>query len=390
MKPQQAMNVAGVMSGTSADGIDVAIVRIFPQNKTPRLKLIAHQAFPFSKAMRSQILGAMDSKCAVVADIARLGTRLGIAYAGAIAETMRSHDVKVALAGCHGQTIYHQGDAMTFLGRRLAATWQLLDPSPIAEKLRIPVVSDFRPADMAAGGMGAPLVPLLDYEYFGSKQRHRVLLNLGGIGNMTLLPAGVPSRDVVAFDTGPANMVIDALMDRLFGKAFDRGGATAASGKACLPAVEAALRQPFFRRLPPKTTGREQFGSEFTQKFLHACRSHSATSEDAIASATLLTAKSIRIALQRFVRPAFGSGEIDLVISGGGLRNATMVKMIREEALGLDCKVLSSDDLGMPSQAKEAAAFALLAWNTWHGLAGNLPSATGAQRPVVLGRISHG
>jgi anhydro-N-acetylmuramic acid kinase len=385
----QALNVAGAMSGTSADGIDVAITRISTSGQKINLRLLAHDSFPFPPALRRALLQAQDARAVSVATLARLRTRLGLEYAHAISATLQKHAVRIDLAGCHGQTIYHQGNAALYLGKRLATSWQLLDPAPIAEKLRVPVVSDFRTADIAAGGQGAPLVALLDYEFFRGTKQHRLLQNLGGIGNMTVLPSSVALRDVVAFDTGPANMLIDALMRQLYGRTFDRDGAIAARGIALDEVVAQTLRLSFFRKAPPKTAGREQFGEKFAADFLRRCRQHSKRSQDAVATATLLTAASLRLAIDKFVRPATPLGNFELVVSGGGSRNATLMRLIAEQTAHLDCTPRTSDDLGMSSSAKEAAAFALLAWKTWHRLPGNVPSATGARRPVVLGRISY-
>ncbi len=389
VEEQRALTVVGAMSGTSADGIDVAVTRIFPAGHNPRLKLLVHEAFSFTPGLRKSILQAMDAQAASVADLSRLGTRLGIAYADAIETTLAKHSLKAALAGCHGQTIYHQGAPKTFLGKKLATTWQLFDPSPVAERLRIPVVSDFRPADIAAGGQGAPLVPLFDFEFFRRERQHRVLLNVGGIANMTLLRAGVPADHVFAFDTGPGNMVIDALMQQLYGKPYDRNGTVAARGTPLKPVIEAVMLAPFFRAAPPKSAGREQFGAAFTQWMLAECRKLSNRDADAIATATQLSAAAILLAIAGFARQVMPRGPIHLVVSGGGARNATLMRWIAEFTSPLGCVLRTTDELGMPGQAKEAAAFALLAWNTWHGLPGNMPSATGASRPVVLGRISH-
>jgi anhydro-N-acetylmuramic acid kinase len=314
---------------------------------------------------------------------------LGVAYADALEKTLQVSKLRVDLAGCHGQTLYHQATAKKFLGRDIATTWQALDPAPITDRLRIPVVSDFRPADIAAGGQGAPLVPLLDYTFFRHAKRNRVLQNLGGIGNMTVLPANAKLEAVVAFDTGPANMVIDALMLELYGRPFDRNGKIAAAGRVLDEVVDSTLRGAFFAKQPPKTAGREQFGREFAREFLASCRRHSRCKEDAIASATMLTARSLRLAIEKFVLPHFGGQPFELVLSGGGSRNRTLVAMLNAQLSRVPCRILASDDLGLPSAAKEAVAFALLAWQTWYGLPGNVPSATGARRGVVLGRVSH-
>jgi len=385
MTPRK-MTVAGLMSGTSADGIDVAIVRVSP---TRRLKLLHHESRPFPTSFRQFILNAMNAPSISTADLARLQSRLGIAYADALKKAIQRSGLRVDLAGCHGQTLYHQAAHEPFLGRNFATTWQALDPSPITERLRIPVVSDFRPADIAAGGQGAPLVPLLDYEFFRHATKHRVLQNLGGIGNMTILPAAARLSDVIAFDTGPANMVIDQLLLQLYREPFDRDGRIAASGRVINEVVEQALRKVFFRKPPPKTAGREQFGREFAQSFLLVCRRYSSRKQDAVATATMLTARSLQVALERFAVPLFHGEPFEMVLSGGGSRNRTLVDMLKSELGQFPCRVVTSDDLGLPSAAKEAVAFALLAWRTWHGLPGNVPSATGASRGVVLGRVSY-
>jgi anhydro-N-acetylmuramic acid kinase len=384
----RALTVAGLMSGTSADGIDVAIVRISPKPDFVDLKLLHHETHPFPAALRKFILDAMDAASISVADLARLQTRLGVAYADALEKTLRLSKLRIDLAGCHGQTLYHQATPRQFLGRRIATTWQALDPSPITERLRIPVVADFRPADIAAGGQGAPLVPLLDYEFFRHATRNRVLQNLGGIGNMTILPASARLEDVIAFDTGPANMVIDALMHELYGQAFDRNGAVAASGRVLDQVVADVLQAQFFRKSPPKTAGREQFGRQFVSDFLASCRRHSRRKHDAVATATMLTARSLRLGLETFALSRFDHRRFEFVLSGGGSKNRTLIAMLESELSALPCQIRTSDDLGLPSAAKEAVAFALLAWKTWHDLPGNVPSATGAHRSMVLGRIS--
>jgi anhydro-N-acetylmuramic acid kinase len=386
----EQLTVAGMMSGTSADGIDVAIVRISPNDGgLPRLRLLHHAAHPFAPALRAHVLDAMNAASISVADLARLQTRLGVAYADTLEKTLQMSKLRLDLTGCHGQTFYHQATAKKFLGRNIATTWQALDPAPITERLHIPVVSDFRPADVAAGGQGAPLVPLLDYTFFRHAKRNRVLQNLGGIGNMTILPANAKLDQVIAFDTGPANMVIDALMLELYDRPFDRNGTIAAAGRVLDAVITPILRSAFFRKPPPKTAGREQFGREFAREFLATCRRHSRRKEDAVATATMLTARSLRIAIENFVVPKFAEQPFELVLSGGGSRNRTLIAMLHAELAQVPCHILTSDDLGLPSAAKEAVAFALLAWQTWHGLPGNVPSATGARRSVVLGRVSY-
>jgi anhydro-N-acetylmuramic acid kinase len=255
----------------------------------------------------------------------------------------------------------------------------------VAARLGVPVVSDFRPADMAAGGKGAPLVPLLDYAIFRSKNKGRIIQNIGGIANLTAISAAAMPADIMAFDTGPGNMVIDRLMQMLFKRPYDRGGAIARKGTILQPVLQQSLDTAYFKLKPPKTAGREEFGGEYAKTFLHRCGR--AAKVDVIATATALTAASMAQALQRFVL-ARGNYR-DWVVSGGGTRNAVLMEMLAKEAGNLGLWLKHSDEFGIPSQAKEAVAFALLAYQTWNELPGNVPSATGAKRGAVLGKISY-
>ncbi len=383
------MIVAGVMSGTSADGIDVALVRLAPGKLRPRLTLLAHEAFAYPRALRNAVLAAMDAASIATAELARLNWRLGMAYAEAVMETRRRHRVKLDLIGCHGQTLYHQARAMDFAGRRFACTWQAGEAAMIAASLGVPVVSNFRPADMLAGGQGAPLVPLLDYAMFADAERGRVLQNIGGIANLTAIPPGASIDRVIAFDTGPGNMVIDALALELLRQPFDRNGAAAAKGMVLRPVLTAGLRNPYFRLKPPRSAGREQFGRRYAARFLAACRRLSARPEDALATATALTAESIFCAYRGFAAAKMKSVRVDYIVSGGGARNATLMAMLTERLQPLGCELTTIEEFGMPASAKEAAAFALMAWQTWHRQPGNVPSATGAARPAILGQVTY-
>jgi anhydro-N-acetylmuramic acid kinase len=396
-----AIVVAGVMSGTSADGVDVALCRIsraLREGGTPRVKLIGHAGFAYSKAVRAAVLEAMDAQAISVADLARLNWRLGEVYADAVAGAAEQFGVKVGLVGCHGQTVYHQGAAEKYMGKPLQCTWQMGEASVIAERLRVPVVSDFRPADMAAGGQGAPLVPMLDYCSFRSDKMSRVLQNLGGIGNLTAIPAGAAVNEVLAFDTGPGNMVIDGCMKRLYEREFDRNGTVARSGRVLDSVVTEAMREPYFSALPPKSCGREQFGDAFVSRFISMCRKAGGREdrdEDVIATATALTAASILDAYRKFVWGHLGqkaplATKIEYIVAGGGAKNSMLMEMLRKGLEPLGIKMRLMEELGIPAQAKEGMAFALMAWLTWFGLAGNVPAATGAKRPVVLGKVTYG
>ena len=386
------MIVAGVMSGTSADGINVALVRIAgpargPHGRDLTIKLLGRAEYRYPRSVRHFILSAMNATRTPVADLARLNFLLPELYAEAVLATEKRFARKAELVGCHGQTLYHQGEAAAFLGRKLAVTWQSGDGAVLAARLQVPVVSDFRPADMAAGGKGAPLVPLFDFFLYRDPRRGRIAQNLGGIANLTAIPADASPDEVLAFDTGPGNMVIDAVTERLFRRPFDRDGRIAAGGRALDRVVTEVVREPFFRRGPPKTAGREEFGRDFVRDLLGRCRR--ARASDIVATATALTAQSIGEALRRFVLKKPGQYR-DYIVSGGGVRNSTLMTMLAKQVLPLGLEMSSSDKFGIPSEAKEAAAFALLAYQTWNHRPSNLPSATGATRPALLGKISYG
>ena len=387
------MVVAGVMSGTSADGVDVALVRVSPG---PKLKLLGHSEFRYPKAVREAVLRAAGGDMNV-AELGRLHWKLGEVYADCVLKACEAAGVvlphlnsggagiemghpvirskpgsKLGLVGMHGQTVFHEAPV---------ATWQIGEAAVVRERVGVPVVSDFRPADMAAGGQGAPLVPMLDFCQYRSKTRNRVLLNLGGIANMTAIPAGAGLDDVIAFDSGPANMVIDALMQREFGKAFDRGGKVAAKGKVVPGVVEKVMGWGYFERAAPKSCGREQFGAEFVERFVGTC---GGTAEDRVATAVELTAHSVYEAYARICWPRMGMKATDLIVAGGGVRNEALMGRLREMFGGLGVKV----SVAKGAQAKEAVAFALLAWLSWHGMAGNVSAATGARGARVLGKVS--
>jgi anhydro-N-acetylmuramic acid kinase len=396
----KSMVVAGVMSGTSADGVDVAVCRVasaLAKRGTPRVKLLGHVGVPYPKDVRAAVLSAMDADAISVAELARLNWRLGEVYADAVEKAQKSVGMKVTLVGCHGQTVYHQGATERYLGKALRATWQMGEAAVIAERLKVPVIGDFRPADVAAGGQGAPLVPMLDYCMFRSAKVSRVLLNLGGIGNLTAIPAGADVDGVMAFDTGPGNMVIDACMRRLYEREFDKGGVVARSGDVLREVVETILKEGYFSAVPPKSCGREQFGDAFVSRFMAMCRKAGGREdrdEDVVATATALTAASVVNAYRRFVWGHVGQAAplspVEFVVAGGGTKNDVLLGLLRDGLEPLKVKVRMMEELGIPAQAKEAVAFALMAWLSWNGWAGNVPAATGARRAVVLGKVSHG
>jgi anhydro-N-acetylmuramic acid kinase len=386
--------VAGVMSGTSADGVDVALCRISPALRTdsaPRLKVLGHRSFAYDKKLRATILSIATGNQTTAAELTQLSWRLGELYAECVETTARELHLKPQLAAIHGQTVYHQAAPAKFLGAPIRCTAQIGEPALIAERLRIPVISDFRPADLAAGGQGAPLVPMLDFCLFRHATKNRLLLNLGGIANITSLPAGCTTASVLAFDTGPANMLIDALMQQLYQRRFDKNGAIAASGRILTPVVERLLATPYFSAPAPKSCGREEFGADFAYQLLDLCKQ--ARKQDVIATATALTDATILDAYRKLCSPHLGqnaplASTTELFVAGGGANNVTLLRMLTEGFAALNVKVSTTASAGLAVEAKEAAAFALLGWLTWYGLPGNIPSATGATRAVVLGKVT--
>ncbi len=377
------MIVAGVMSGTSADGVDVALVRLTGRGLRTKFEIVAHRGFRYPVAVRKAVLAAMNAQSISVAELARLNFLLAELYADCVRKTERAAGVRAELVGCHGQTIYHQGRPAKYLARNIACTWQLGDGSVLAARLGVPVVADFRPADIAAHGQGAPLVPFLDLLAFRHPRRGRIVLNIGGIANLTAIPAAASAKDVRAFDTGPGNMVMDALCEKLFNLPYDRGGQLASKGVVLEKVLTTQLRHPFFRRRGARSAGREEFGREFAEMFLSACGTASAN--DVLATATALTAHSIA----RAVRGLFGENQYhDLFISGGGTRNRTLMTILSRELAALGLSIEHTDAAGIPSQAKEALAFAVLAYQTWRGEPSNVPAATGAQHSAILGKVS--
>lgn len=380
------MIVAGLMSGTSADGIDVSVAEIMGRGFNLRFKLLTHEHIAYPAAVRKAVLEAMNASDISVAHLSRLNYLLGDLYADSVKRTIKGTRIKPDLIGCHGQTIYHQAETENFLGKQIACTWQLGEGAEIASEIGVPVVSDFRPADLVAGGKGAPLVPFFDYVAYRHRTRGRILQNIGGIANLTAIPAGARPEQVHAFDTGPGNMVIDACMEELFGKRYDSGGKVAARGQVLEPVLKAIMRERYFQLSPPKTAGREEFGREFAGRFLRRCGR--VAKENVIATATALTARSIAEAISRFVLEKRATYK-EIIVGGGGAKNATLMSMLQDAVKPFSLTITTTEEFGIPSEAKEALAFALLAYETWHRRPSNIPSATGAARSAILGKISY-
>jgi anhydro-N-acetylmuramic acid kinase len=379
----------GLMSGTSLDGIDAALVRLAGPAEQPRVRLLAFVTLPYPPEVRQWIMRVAAGEQTTAERVSQLNFLLGELFANAASRVCRAAHVspqRVSVIGSHGQTIYHQGSPAQVPGHRVAVgpnTLQISEPAVIAERTGVPVVADFRTADVAAGGQGAPLVPMVDYLLLRDGQKGTVTLNLGGIANVTVIPAKAKPLDIVGFDTGPGNMVGDALVRRFTGdrEYYDAGGRVAALGKVNEPLLADALCHPFFLQPPPKSAGREQFGQDFVARYFFPRRR--ARFEDLLRTSLELTARTIAGALARFVFP---DEKIDrLIVSGGGAHNPLLVKRLAELLPNLAVEL--SDRYGLPVDAKEAIAFAILADRTLHGLPGNLPSVTGARRAVVLGKI---
>lgn len=375
----------GLMSGTSADGIDAVAVEISETNHGLKVRLMGHVYQRFTPAQRRRVLKACLH--GTVAEICELNFELGEFFATAaraVLKQVRLKPEQIVAIGSHGQTVHHLPNA------KFPSTLQIGEPSVIAERTGITTIADFRVRDMAAGGQGAPLVPYADWVLFVDKVRPRIIQNIGGIGNLTFLPPRAKLTDAIAFDTGPGNMIIDATVARLSdGKmTFDRGGSWAAQGKISERLLAHCLAHPFLKRRPPKTTGREEFGEMFLNPMLAQARQMRLPAADIVATVTDFTAASIADAYRRFILPKLSAKELpglQIVIGGGGVRNATLLRRLQDRiGFGTVC---SHEDFGIDSSAKEPLAFALLAHATLRGIPGNVPSVTGARRPVVLGKI---
>ena len=384
------MLVLGMMSGTSADGIDVALARISGAPPNLNAKLLGHTSNKFPPALREEILRVAEQHPVSAGGLSQLNFRLGELFAVAALSACRHFRVppsKIALIGSHGQTIFHQSLPSKYFGSPTASTLQTGEASVIAARTSITTVGDFRPADIALGGQGAPLVPYADYLLYRHAKLGRVSLNLGGIANVTVLPPAARPHQVLAFDTGPANMLIDALVSHFTRgrRRFDDNAHVAAKGRSIPALLDQLLRDPYLKIAPPKSTGREYYGHACVKKLLALARRYRAKPDDLIRAATVFTALSIVDALNRFVLRKTKIHQ--LIVSGGGAHNPLILAQLSVALPGID--VLPSSQFGITGDAKEAFAFALLAYETFHRRPANLPSATGARGPAILGKISY-
>lgn len=386
-RPRQRGPLAlGLMSGTSADGIDVALVSF----AGTAAKLENFAAFPIRARVREAILRLGEGRPTTTGEISQLNFLLGESFAEAALAACRKFRVRpprISVIGSHGQTVFHQGTPVKFCGRPVRSTLQIGEASVIAARTGITTVGDFRPADMAVGGQGAPLVPFVDYVLYRNERIGRAALNIGGIANVTVIPKRATLGQVFAFDTGPGNMVMDALVRHFTEgrRTFDRNAEMGGRGNLLPALLEILMRDEYFRKAPPKTAGREQYGESFLRRVLEHPDARVASAQDLVHTATILTALSIVAAFHRFVLPRAKVAE--LILSGGGAHNPLLVAQI--EAALPEIRLRTSGELGVPEDAKEAFAFALLARRTMQRRPSNVPGATGAKRPAILGKVCY-
>ena len=379
--------VVGLMTGTSLDGVDAVAVQLRGSGPALDLEVRAFVHVPYPTALRDCLLRNTEPSTSAVDDLTALNVRLCTVYADAVdrvlAEAGAERDA-LDVVGSHGQTLYHAPESAACAGERVRATLQIGDPSTLAQHLGTVVVGQFRMADMACGGQGAPLVPYLDHAVFSDADDTRLLLNLGGIANVTVLPAGTPLEALRAFDTGPGNMVIDALARDLVGTPYDEDGQHAASGTPDYDLVADLLNGAYFQESPPKSTGRAQFGTAYVERISREAHRRDLSPNDTLATATFLTAASVYQAYARYLRP---EQAVDTVIaSGGGVHNDTLLQMLRDAFAPIPVETTAA--YGMDPDAKEAICFAVLAHETINGVPTNVPSVTGATRPARLGTIA--
>lgn len=381
--------IAGVMSGTSLDAIDVAIVDVTGSGERVKLTHVAYHETPLAADVREMIRRNSEAETSSVREITLLHALLSDLYANAIEATATKHAVPLSsidLVGLHGQTIHHMPKPESIHGYDVASTMQIGSGARLAARLGIPVVSDFRSADVALGGQGAPLVPYADFCFFKSDKYDRILINIGGIANLTFLPRGAGVERTVAFDCGPGNMLIDGAMRRLFDAPFDDGGRTAARGSVVQPLLDELLREPFYDQPPPRSTGRELFGERYLAHIIHTAReTHRCADEDVVATLSQLTVECIARSVALCTR---ADEDCEIIISGGGSHNEWLLRAIASRLS--PARVETSDRFGVPADAKEALCFAFFA-NEWlHGRPIALPSVTGAARTTLSGVLALG
>ena len=383
---KDSLNVIGLMSGTSLDGMDAALVRLTGFGLSTKVEFLGFLTLPYREEERAEILSLAGGEYGGTRRLSLFNFWLGqkaLEACRAVCEAAGLPTEEVDLVGSHGQTLYHLPVAADYLGQKLTATLQLGEASVIAEGLGCPVVSDFRVRDMAAGGQAAPLVPYTEFLLYRSEEKTIGLQNIGGIGNLTVLPRACAMKDVYAFDTGPGNMVIDQLASYYTdGKLrWDVDGLMAARGQVNEALLLRMLDDPYLGKQPPKTTGREYYGADYVASLVEYAKNAQMKPEDVVATATRFTAECIALSWERYCpeRPEV------MIIGGGGAHNPTLMRVLRER---LPIQIITNEDLGLNGDAKEAVAFAILANECVHESCNNVPGVTGARHPVVMGKIS--
>ncbi len=374
--------IAGIMSGTSLDGVDVAIVDVTKEEVSVR----AFETIRYPSEIRKELFGLCSGNAVAVGDIAGLNFILGEIFADAVIKVANKGKIslkEIDMIGSHGQTIYHDSKGLRFQGRQAGVTMQIGEGSVIAQRTGVTTVCDFRPADIAVGGEGAPLVPYADFFIFGRDRVCRAIQNIGGIANVTYLPGNSKIEEVVAFDTGPGNMVIDEIVRRMgeSTQEYDRNGEIAGNNKVHHGLFDELMKENFFSKPPPKSTGRELFGAKYVDRLLAIVDKMAIGYEVMVATATAVTAESIA----RAYRQLLPSMPDEMIVCGGGANNHTLVRMLRERLAQV--RIEPMNHFGIDSDSKEAVSFAILAYATVKGVASNICSSTGAKKPVILGKI---
>ena len=376
--------MAGIMSGTSLDGIDVCIAKIRGGASSSEIEVLAFESTNYNADLAAFIKSQSEKASSDVASISTLNVLLAHEYAACVESLAKKHGLEIDLVGCHGQTIHHLPDSVSLFGHEIRSTLQLGDHSTLANLLGVPVVGNFRMADMAVGGQGAPLVNYLDYVYFSDSEKGRLVLNMGGIANLTILKAGGRLEEVIAFDTGPANMPVDLLVSKFFDSPFDEDGALAKSGAEINGYVDRWLEDEYIQRIPPKSTGREEYGDLFIDRISNDLAFSKRSAEDQIRTVSEFVARSIATNIRKNVTPI---SDFDVLLAaGGGVHNGFIMGRLQE--LLPELEVASTERLSLNPDAREALCFALFAHEFLNGVPSNCVTATGATRPAILGSLA--
>ena len=391
LREKDSRNVIGLMSGTSFDGIDACLVKITGNGLSTEIEIIEFETYPYKEEIRELIFDASKEQTGRVDKICQLNFTLGKLFADAAGQIAEKSSIPISdidIIGSHGQTIYHISSLKEKADKKVRSTLQIAEPSVIAQETGVTTVGDFRTRDIAAGGEGAPLVPYADFILFGKDGIDRAVQNIGGIANVTFLPAGCSINEIIAFDNGPGNMIIDRFAEIITeGKLkYDKDGELASKGKLNQDLLERLCSHPYLSIPPPKSTGREDFGIQFSDNLYEELKRDNVDFLDTITTVTVFTAKSISDSYRKYIQPSYKLSEV--VMSGGGVYNPILLQFLKEYLENINIRKV--EEFGIPSDAKEALAFAILANETICGNPGNVPSATGARERVVLGKIIPG